>query len=70
MSKARKSIKPVRKVFHARGTAMSAINCPATSSITTICGSLLPKARDTRVAAGIPIAMTNTANPIATGVRR
>jgi hypothetical protein len=66
MSKARKSIKPARKVFHASGTAMSAIICPATSSMTTICGSFEPSDRETWVAAGIPIAMTATAITAAT----
>lgn len=70
ISNARKSIKPARKVFHASGTAMSAINCPATSSITTICGSFLPDACETRVAAGIPTAMTTTAKASAATVRR
>lgn len=70
MSKTRKSIKPARKVFHASGTAISAINCPATSSITTNWGSLVPDARATRVAAGIPIAVTKAARPSATGARR
>jgi len=70
MSKARKSIKLATKVFHASGTAMSAINCPATSSITTNCGSLLPDAREMRVAAGIPIAVANAASPSATGAHR
>ena len=35
ISKTLKSIKPARKDFHARGTAISAISCPATSSMTT-----------------------------------
>jgi hypothetical protein len=69
ISNALKSIRPAGKVFHASGTAISAINCPATSSITTNCGSLVADARATRVAAGIPISVTSTARTIATGVR-
>ncbi len=37
--------------------APSATSCPATSSITTNCGSLMPEARATWVAAGIPTRM-------------
>lgn len=69
ISKPLKSIKPARKVFHAIGTAMSAMICPATSSITTNCGSFLADARLTRVAAGIPIRMTNIATATASVVR-
>ena len=69
ISKARKSTKPARKVFHARGAAIRAMVCPATSSITTNCGSLTPEALATWVAAGIPINVTSRARAIATGVR-
>ena len=69
ISKALKSIKPARKVFHARGTAIRAISCPATSSMTTNWGSFMAEARATRVAAGMPIRVTRTARAMATGVR-
>jgi hypothetical protein len=69
ISKALKSIKPARKVFHTRGTAISAISCPATSSITMNFGSLVADARATRVAAGMPIRVTSTAAEMATEVR-
>ncbi len=58
ISKTRKSIRPARNVFQASGTAMSATSCPATSSMTTNCGSFKPEARATRVAAGIPMSVT------------
>src|ERR1700689_4481577 len=61
ISKTRKSIRPARNVFQARGTAMSVTSWPATSSITTNCGSLRPEERATRVAAGIPISVTSAA---------
>jgi hypothetical protein len=70
MSKTRKSIKAARKDFHANGTAINATNCPATSSITTICGSFIPEPRATWVAAGIPISTTSKAKAIAIGVRK
>jgi hypothetical protein len=70
ISKALKSIRPARKVFHARGTAIRAIIWPATSSMTTNCGSLMADARATRVAAGIPITVTNAAMAMAIGVRK
>jgi len=38
ISKARKSIKPASRLFHESGTAISAVSCPATSSITTKLG--------------------------------
>ena len=69
ISKALKSIKPARKVFHASGIAISAISWPATSSMTTICGSLLPNPRATLVAAGMPISVTASATAISTGTR-
>ena len=47
MSKARKIIKAAAKDFHARGTAIRATSWPATSSITTNCGSLAPSPRAT-----------------------
>ena len=61
ISKTRKSIRPARNVFQASGTAMRAVSCPATSSITTNCGSLSPEARATRVAAGMPMSVTSAA---------
>src|SRR5271170_4104005 len=69
MSKTRKSIKPARKVFQANGTAMSATSCPATSSMTTNCGSFNPEDRATSVAAGIPISVTTAAATIVAQVR-
>ena len=69
ISNALKSIRPARKVFHASGTAISAMSCPATSSITTNCGSFVAEARATRVAAGMPISVTSAARAMATGVR-
>jgi hypothetical protein len=69
MSKARKSIKLVRKVFHASGTPVSAISWPATSSMTTDCGSFLPHARETRVAAGTPMPAAKAASAKAVAAR-
>ena len=69
ISKPLKSIKPARKVFHESGTAINAINCPATSSMTTNCGSFRPEDRATCVAAGMPVSVTSTARASATGVR-
>ena len=69
MSNALKSIKPASKVFHVRGTAMSAMSCPATSSMTTNWGSFVPEERQTFVAAGMPISVTSSASPITAGVR-
>ena len=43
ISKTRKSIKPTRKVFHVSGTAIRAMSCPATSSMTTNCGSFVAR---------------------------
>jgi hypothetical protein len=37
--------------------------------MTTCCGSFLPEARETCVAAGIPMAIAETANRIMTGSR-
>ena len=54
ISNPRKSIKPSSRDFHAIGTAIRVMSWPATSSITTNCGSFRPLARATRVAAGIP----------------
>ena len=69
MSKALKSIKPARKVFHVNGTAIKAMSCPATSSMTTNWGSFFPEARQTWVAAEIPMTMTRTARAITSAVR-
>jgi len=69
ISKTRKSIKPARKGFQASGAAMSVTNCPATSSMTTNCGSFRPAARATMVAAGIPINVTTTAAMIVAQTR-
>src|SRR5579872_5266406 len=69
MSKIRKSIKADKKVFHASGTAISDTSCPATSSITTNCGSFAPDIRETLVAAGMPMAVTSKARPITAGSR-
>ena len=41
---------------------MNVMNCPATSSITTHCGSFFPEARATRVAAGMPAAIAAAAS--------
>jgi hypothetical protein len=70
ISKARKSIKPVRKVFHANGTPIRAMSWPATSSMTTDWGSFLPDARDTRVAAGMPMPAAKTASASTVPVRK
>ena len=54
---------------------MSATSCPATSSMTTNCGSFKPEERATRVAAGIPMRVTAVAAMMvaqarfATGIR-
>src|SRR6478609_244473 len=58
MSKLRKSIKPASRYFQCSGTAIKAIICPATSSITTNPGSLMPLSRATTVEGGIPITVT------------
>src|SRR5207253_11265418 len=55
MAKTRRSIKPAKRVFQEIGMPRKLISWPATSSITTNCGSFRPDARDTRVAAGIPM---------------
>src|SRR5690349_12950290 len=60
MSKLRKSIKPASMYFQCSGTAIKAIICPATSSITTKPGSLMPLSRATTVEGGIPITVTAT----------
>ena len=69
ISKTRKSIKPARKVFQASGTAMSVTSCPATSSMTTNCGSFEAEARATAVAAGIPMRVTAATAMIVAQVR-
>src|ERR1019366_1346596 len=53
----------------ARGTAMSVTSCPATSSMTTNCGSFKPDARATSVAAGIPMRVTAAAATIVAQAR-
>src|SRR5208282_3196668 len=69
ISKTRKSIRPTRKVFQASGTAMSVTNWPATSSMTTNCGSFRPEVRATSVAAGIPMRVTAAAATMVAEVR-
>src|ERR1035437_8222020 len=76
ISKTRKSIRPARNVFQPSGTARSVTSCPATSSMTTNCGSFKPEERATRVAAGIPMRVTAAAAMMvaqtrsATGIRK
>ena len=76
MSNTRKSIKPAKRDFQATGAPTKVINWPATSSMTTNCGSLRPLARATAVAAGIPMNTTRIAARIAaaasheTGIQR
>src|SRR5205807_2976178 len=65
MSNPRKSIKPSKRDFHDIGTAINAISWPATSSMTTHCGSFEPRARGTGVAAGIPTSIASRASRIA-----
>ena len=48
---------------------MSVTNCPATSSMTTNCGSFRPEARATSVAAGIPMRVTAAAATMVAEVR-
>jgi len=60
MSNARKSIKPASNGFHRIGHAINVTSCPATSSMTTCCGSFLPQPRASRVAARMPTAVTAT----------
>jgi hypothetical protein len=48
---------------------MSATSCPATSSMTTNCGSFKPEERATRVAAGIPTRVTAAAAMMVAQVR-
>jgi hypothetical protein len=62
ISNPRKSIKPASIVFHVTGAASKVIHWPATSSITTNCGSLIPERRAATVAAGIPTAIDNAAS--------
>src|ERR1035441_106097 len=69
ISNTRKSIRPARKVFQASGTAMSVTSCPATSSMTTNCGSFKPAPRATNVAAGIPMMVTAAAAMIVAQLR-
>src|ERR1700734_2070686 len=66
MSKPRKSINPTRRNFHVAGEATRVRSWPATSSITTYWGSLIPVARTIRVAAGIPIAIARIVSKSAT----
>ena len=54
MSNPRKSIKPARSDFHDKAAPVRAMSWPATSSITTNCGSFALAARATTVAAGMP----------------
>src|SRR5581483_10256456 len=61
ISNPRKSIKPASRVFHDTGTNRKVIHCPATSSMTTNCGSLVAEAFATRVAAGMPSAIATAA---------
>src|SRR5581483_211416 len=61
ISNARKSIKPSKTDFHENEAPVRAINCPATSSMTTNCGSLIPVLRATCVAAGMPVITTTAA---------
>src|ERR1051326_3302688 len=68
MSKLRKSIKPASMYFQFTGTAINAIIWPATSSITTNPGSLMPLSRATTVEGGIPISVTSTEIAIAVGI--
>ena len=65
MSNPRKSIKPSNIDCHETGTAIRAISCPATSSITTNCGSFRRVARAMRVAAGMPTSMATAASSAA-----
>src|SRR5438067_3561733 len=65
MSNPRKSIKPSKRDFHEIGTAISVMNWPATSSMTTHWGSFEPLARDAKVAAGIPMTTASRASRIA-----
>src|SRR5271169_116741 len=69
ISNARKSIKPASSGFHRRGHAIRVTSWPATSSITTCRGSFSPQRRASRVAAGIPMAVTTTISRTATGMR-
>jgi hypothetical protein len=69
ISKTRKSIRPTRNVFHDRGTAINETSWPATSSMTTNCGSLMPVARTTRVEAGMPMSVTTKTAMIVARVR-
>ena len=69
ISKTRKSIRPARNVFHAKGTAMRVTSCPATSSMTTNWGSSTPATRATRVAAGMPMSVTKAAATMVAQVR-
>ena len=48
---------------------MSATSCPATSSMTTNCGSFKPEPRATRVAAGMPMRVTTAAATIVDHIR-
>lgn len=61
VSKLRKSIKLRIRYCQRSGTATSAINCPATSSITIWDGSVPPLSRSTIVAAGMPTTTSRAA---------
>jgi hypothetical protein len=65
ISNARKSIKPSNRECHVIGAAIRVTSWPATSSITTNCGSFRPLARATRVAAGIPARTARAASDTA-----
>src|SRR6185312_4571516 len=67
MSKLRKSIKPASMYFQFTGMAINAIIWPATSSITTNPGSLIPLSRATTVEGGMPIRVTSTETATAAG---
>src|ERR1700704_374842 len=67
MSKLRKSIKPASMYFQFTGTAINAIIWPATSSITTNPGSLIPLSRATTVDGGMPISVRSPETAIETG---
>ena len=69
ISNARKSIKPASSGFQRMGQAIRVTSCPATSSMTTCCGSFLPQPRASSVAAGIPMAVTTTISTRMTGTR-
>ena len=57
MSNRRKRTRQISACRQSTGQTSSAIHCPATSSMTTNCGSLRPLSRAAMVAAGTPMAM-------------